>query len=87
MTVSTISGVPTGNARSAFVITYGARLIDSDPPAIIRSPQPPARAWAAEMTACIPEPQSRLTVAPATSIGRPASRTAMRATLRLSSPA
>src|SRR5579872_1878810 len=36
--------------------------------------------------ACNPDPQSRLTVWPATSMGNPASSSAMRATLRLSSP-
>ena len=41
---------------------------------------------AAEM-ASIPEPHSRLTVAPGTSTGRPASSTPIRATFRLSSPA
>ena len=39
------------------------------------------------MTAWSPEPQSRLTVWPATSIGSPARSAAMRPTLRLSSPA
>ena len=38
-------------------------------------------------TASSPEPHSRFTVAPGTVTGRPASSTAMRATLRLSSPA
>src|SRR5581483_3096509 len=37
--------------------------------------------------ACIPEPQSRFTVCPGTSTGKPASSSAMRATFRLSSPA
>jgi hypothetical protein len=49
------------------------------------SPQRMARA--AEPTASSPEPQRRLMVAPGTSIGSPASSAAMRATLRLSSPA
>ena len=35
----------------------------------------------------MPEPQRRLTVAPPTDSGKPASSAAMRATLRLSSPA
>ncbi len=38
-------------------------------------------------TASSPEPHRRLIVAPGTSIGSPASSAAMRATLRLSSPA
>ena len=44
-------------------------------------------ARAAADTASIPLPQSRFTVAPGTVSGRPASKSAMRATLRLSSPA
>ena len=79
--------LPVGKARSGLAITHGARLIDSEPPATITSPHPPARACAAVITACIPDPQSRLTVAPGTLSGRPASSTAIRATLRLSSPA
>ena len=35
----------------------------------------------------MPEPHRRFTVAPGIEVGRPASSTAMRATLRLSSPA
>ena len=68
-------------------MTYGARVIDSTPPAMNTSPSPTAIAWAAELIACNPEPHSRLTVSPATSTGSPARRAAMRATLRLSSPA
>ena len=68
-------------------MTSGARLIDSTPPATNRSPSPAAIAWHAETTAERPEAQSRFTVTPATDSGSPASRTAMRATLRLSSPA
>src|SRR5690606_8127922 len=86
-TVSTISGAPVANARSGFGITYGARDIDSEPPAIITWPQPAAGAWPSDTTACMPDPQRRLTVAPDTSTGRPASKTAIRPTLRLSSPA
>ena len=44
-------------------------------------------ARAAVPSASSPDPQSRFTVAPGTSTGRPASKRAMRATLRLSSPA
>ena len=44
-------------------------------------------ARAAMITASMPEPHSRLTVDPGTSLGRPASSSDMRATLRLSSPA
>src|SRR5437660_1837969 len=44
-------------------------------------------ACAALLIACKPEPHKRLTVCPPTSWGRSASNKAMRATLRLSSPA
>ncbi len=76
-----------GKGRLGLAITHGARLIDSEPPATITSPHPAERACAAEITACKPDPHSRLTVAPGTVSGSPASSTAIRATLRLSSPA
>ena len=78
---------PRGYGRSALAVTKGARVIDSAPPATKSSPSPARIAWHAETTADSPEAQSRLTVTPATSCGRPASSAAMRATLRLSSPA
>jgi hypothetical protein len=65
----------------------GALVIDSDPPARQTSASPTAMARAASQTASIPDPQSRFTVAPGISAGSPASRTAIRATFRLSSPA
>ncbi|CFO06129.1 Uncharacterised protein [Bordetella pertussis] len=74
-------------ALSALPITNGARLMLSTPPASIRLVWPAAIARAAEPTASSPEPHRRLMVAPGTSIGSPASKAAMRATLRLSSPA
>ena len=61
--------------------------MDSTPPAMNTSPSPAPIAWAAAFTAWSPDPHSRLTVWPATSTGRPASSAAIRATLRLSSPA
>ena len=59
----------------------------STPPAIIRSASPDRIARAAVPTASMLEPHRRLMVAPGTSTGSPASSAAMRATLRLSSPA
>jgi hypothetical protein len=59
----------------------------STPPAIIMSAAPVWISRAAAIVACIPEPHSRLTVCPGTSTGKPARSSAMRATLRLSSPA
>ena len=59
----------------------------STPPASISSASPARMARAAVPTASSPEPHSRLIVAPETLAGRPDSNTAMRATLRLSSPA
>ena len=76
-----------GNGSAARGSTNGARVIDSVPPARQISASPAAIARAAELIASIPEPHSRLTVAPGTWTGRPASSTPIRATLRLSSPA
>ena len=78
---------PRSHAASALPRTYGARVIDSTPPATNTSPSSTAIAWAAALMAWRPEPHSRLTVWPATSTGRPARSAAMRATFRLSSPA
>jgi hypothetical protein len=75
------------NALVALGITNGARDMLSTPPAITRSASAVLTARAACTTASIPEPHRRLTVAPLTSTGKPASNAAMRATLRLSSPA
>jgi hypothetical protein len=59
----------------------------STPPATKRSPSPARTACAALTAAWSPEPQSRFTVWPGISTGRPASSAAIRATFRLSSPA
>ena len=75
------------HAVPALGSTIGARVMLSTPPAITRSASPARTARAAIATASSPEPHSRFTVVPGTSTGRPASSTAMRATLRLSSPA
>ena len=76
-----------GQALSGFAMTSGARVIDSTPPATKRSPSPAATAWQAPTIAESPEAQSRFTVTPATESGSPARSAAIRATLRLSSPA
>ena len=68
-------------------MTSGARVIDSTPPAIAKSISPVRIARAASPTALRPDAQSRFTVSPGTLSGSPASNSAMRATLRLSSPA
>ena len=81
------SSWPLGYARSGFNSTHGALLIDSTPPATISEASPVSIARLAPIAASSPDPQSRLTVAPGTLVGRPESSTAMRATLRLSSPA
>ena len=49
----------------------GTRLIDSTPPAMIRSSQPERTRWAAWLTASRPEAQNRLSWTPATVYGRP----------------
>src|SRR5260221_670718 len=68
-------------------MTQGARVIDSTPPAMTTSAPPAWISRAAAMVACMPEPQSGLTVWPGTSTGKPARRRPIGATLRLSSPA
>jgi hypothetical protein len=68
-------------------MTQGARVMLSTPPATITWAAPDWISRAAVIAACIPDPHSRFTVWPGTSIGKPASSKAMRATLRLSSPA
>ena len=79
--------MPAGKARSDFGSTYGARVIDSTPPATMIDASPTAIVRAAPTTASSPDAQSRLTVEPGTDVGSPASSDAIRATLRLSSPA
>ncbi len=74
-------------ALSGFSMTHGARDIDSTPPAITTSAAPALIMWLAIVMALIPEAHKRLTVMPGTLTGRPASKEAMRATLRFSSPA
>jgi len=76
-----------GYGLSGLSITQGARVIDSTPPATRSDASPTLTARLASIAASRPEPHSRLTVAPGIDVGRPASSTAMRATLRLSSPA
>ena len=78
---------PRGYAASGLVSTHGARLMDSTPPATVTAASPTAMARSPAITASSPEPHSRLTVAPGTDVGKPASSAAMRATSRLSSPA
>ena len=78
---------PRGKPRSGLSITNGERLVDSTPPPSARSPSPTMIERAAWFTASRPEAQRRLTVTPGTSFGTPARSSAMRATLRLSSPA
>jgi hypothetical protein len=68
-------------------MTNGARVIFSTPPATNKSPSPLWMARAAAIPADKPLAQSRFTVSPGTLWGKPASSAAMRATLRLSSPA
>src|SRR5947209_3706683 len=70
-----------------FGIAYGARVMLSTPPATKTSPSPTLMARAAALTAARPDEQRRLNVTPATDTGNPASSAAIRATLRLSSPA
>jgi hypothetical protein len=75
------------NALSALASTNGARDMLSTPPAATRDCSPDLIERAAIAIASMLEPHSRFTVVPGTSTGSPASRTAIRPTLRLSSPA
>jgi hypothetical protein len=74
-------------ALSALGITKGARDMLSTPPAMPISASPARIARASVPSASMPEPHRRFTVDADTSTGSPASSSAMRATLRLSSPA
>ncbi len=78
---------PRAKGFSSLPITSGARLIDSTPPATASSISPARIAWQAHTTAARPEAHRRFTVIPGISCGSPASNSAIRATLRLSSPA
>jgi hypothetical protein len=86
---SAVSATSPGRAHGVpgLVITHGARVIDSTPPATTTSAAPVWTSCAADITACRPDAHSRFTVNPGTENGNPASSTAIRATLRLSSPA
>ena len=86
MVVSWIS-VARENADVALGMTNGARLMLSTPPASTRSASPERTAREAMAIASRLDPQSRLTVPPGAETGSPASNVAIRATLRLSSPA
>ena len=85
--VETAGRSPAGNARSGLSRTHGARVIDSVPPAITTSASPVSMVREALIAASRLDPHSRLTVEPGTDTGSPASSVAIRATLRLSSPA
>ena len=84
-----VSKVSPGLAKAlvGFSVTQGARLMDSVPPAMTMSAAPALIMCEAMMMADSPEAQSRFTVMPGTSLGKPASSAARRATLRFSSPA
>jgi hypothetical protein len=71
----------------ALLITHGLRVICSTPPVMNTSPAFAAMACAACIAALMPEAHSRFTVSPGTLTGSPASKAAIRATFRLSSPA
>ncbi len=85
--VETAVTLPAGKAREGLGSTHGARVIDSTPPATTTSASPVSIVREACIAASSDDPHSRLTVFAGTEVGRPASRTAIRPTLRLSSPA
>ena len=76
-----------GHGFADFSTTNGARLIDSTPPARMRSASPASIALDPWITASTADPHNRFTVTPDTLEGNPASSAPMRARLRLSSPA
>jgi hypothetical protein len=73
--------------RSGLSITHGARLIDSTPPTSTSEASPVSTARLACIAASRLDPHRRLIVVAGTLVGSPASSTAIRPTLRLSSPA
>ncbi len=75
------------NASVLLASTNGARDMLSTPPATTSDCSPDLMARAAMAMASRLDPHSRLTVVPGTVSGRPASSSAIRPTLRLSSPA
>ena len=78
---------PAGNPLAGFGSTQGARVIDSTPPATTTAASPDSTRREAVMAASSDDPHRRLIVLAGTVTGKPASSTAMRPTLRLSSPA
>ena len=78
---------PAGNGRAGLGSTHGARVIDSTPPTSTMSASPDSTVREPIIAASRLEPQSRLTVVAGSVTGRPDSSTAIRPTLRLSSPA
>ncbi len=76
-----------GYAFDGFNTTHGARVMLSTPQAIVMSASPTATVRDAPKIASMPLPHNRLTVAAGIVVGNPASSSAMRPTLRLSSPA
>jgi hypothetical protein len=85
--VDTAVTLPAGNGFSGLGSTHGARVIDSTPPTTTTSASPDSTAREPIIAASRLEPQSRFTVVAGTVTGSPESSTAIRPTLRLSSPA
>ena len=78
---------PAGNGLAGLGSTHGARVIDSTPPTTTTSASPDSIVRDPIIAASRLDPQSRFTVVAGSVTGRPDSRTAIRPTLRLSSPA
>jgi hypothetical protein len=78
---------PVAKPRSGFSSTPGALDIDSTPPTSTHEASPHSINRLACIAASSEEPHSRLTVVPGMLVGSPARSAAIRATLRLSSPA
>src|SRR4029453_2084122 len=78
---------PAGYGFDVFGSPHGARDMDPAPPTNTTSASPALICREAMIAASNDEPHNRLTVVPGIETGRPASKVAMRATLRFSSPA
>ena len=76
-TKSVANAVAGSIAQAPPSLPIGTRLIDSTPPARIRSSKPPRTREAAWLTASRPEAQKRLSCTPATVSGRPAASAAV----------
>ena len=79
--VSTISACPRREPSRAPGRTYGARVIDSIPPATTTSTSPARIIWSASAIAVVPDRHTLSTFSAGTSLGIPAAIAACRAVI------